>query len=325
MAANIERMALIGQPAWHGLEEVMNEDSTMEEWAVAAALDHAIEKVPVLYKVNADGFLRSSEDKFVLFRTDTGRDLSIVSEQYNVVQPKEILDSFQYLIDKHGFKMETAGSLAGGKKIWAMASTGNTLQVGVMGDIIKQFILLATSYDGSIATTGKHTSQRVVCENTLNICLGNGEPAVKVNHRSVFDKDQMLIDLGLMESEWADFGVMANRMHNAPVSKASTAARWYAELLTERPMTDEEVIEMAGENRVLKQLMTVFREAKGGEPTVWGLVNGVTAFIDHVRGRSADTRLNSSWFGQGASLKQKAWDKAVLTVAANDSAVQVAA
>lgn len=324
MPAMIDKMALIGQPSWHGLEDVMTVDSALEDWQRVAGLTHTIDKTPIMYQTNMG--LRRSDDKFALVRSDTGKDLSVVGADYQVVQPATIIEFFRDLTEMHGFTLETAGSLSGGRKVWALARTGNEFAVGG-ADVIKQYVLLATSYDGSIATTAKHTSVRVVCQNTLNICIRNNEPAVKVYHRSIFDEQQVKMDLGLLEAEWDEFGVWAGRMHNAPLNKMSTAAKWYAELLTEREdLSDKEVLEMGEDNRVLRQLMGVFRQGKGSEPTVWGLVNGVTAFVDHVRGRSVDTRLNTAWFGNGATLKQKAWDKAKVTIAANDGEeVQVAA
>lgn len=323
MASNIEKMALIGQPAWHGLENVMTRESSKDEWKYNAGLMHTVHKVPVMYQMPSDTPFnyRRSTDKFVLVRSDNGKDISVVSDDYHVVQPTEIIDFFDDVAEQHGFTMETAGCLAGGKRIWAMARTGNEVQIGKLGDIIKQYVILATSYDGSVATTAKHTSQRVVCENTFFLCLGNGEPAIKVNHRSVFDAKQVKIDLGLIEDEWNSFGVMANRMHEAAVPNMTTAARWYAELLTESELTDAQVMELVDQNRVLKGLLSTFRKGRGGEATIWGLFNGTTAFIDHVRGRSADTRMNAAWFGNGATLKQKAWDKATKSVEAMDSAV----
>ncbi len=50
--------------------------------------------------------------------------------------------------------------------------------------------------------------------------------------------------------------------------------------------------------------------------TAWGLLNSVTEFIDHRRrSRGDDSRRDSAWFGQGAALKQKAWDEALKLVA----------
>jgi hypothetical protein len=46
--------------------------------------------------------------------------------------------------------------------------------------------------------------------------------------------------------------------------------------------------------------------------TAWGLVNGVTEFVDHEsKARIADRALWASWFGKGAELKTKAYQAAL--------------
>ena len=50
--------------------------------------------------------------------------------------------------------------------------------------------------------------------------------------------------------------------------------------------------------------------------TAWGLLNSVTEYVDHHRrARSDDHRRDAAWFGQGAQLKQRAWDEAMKLVA----------
>jgi phage/plasmid-like protein (TIGR03299 family) len=50
--------------------------------------------------------------------------------------------------------------------------------------------------------------------------------------------------------------------------------------------------------------------------TAWGLVNAVTEYVDHHRrARNTDNRMDSAWFGQGASIKQRALDHALLLAA----------
>ncbi|MNN69104.1 hypothetical protein D3C81_1848630 [compost metagenome] len=74
--------------------------------------------------------------------------------------------------------------------------------------------------------------------------------------------------------------------------------------------------------RAMKKAMALFDgHGKGAElasskGTALGLLNSVTEFIDHERrARSTDHRLESAWFGQGAHLKQRALDQALLMIA----------
>ena len=38
----------------------------------------------------------------------------------------------------------------------------------------------------------------------------------------------------------------------------------------------------------------------------WGMLNAVTQLVDHERGRSDNTRLESAWFGTGSAIKNRA-------------------
>jgi hypothetical protein len=74
---------------------------------------------------------------------------------------------------------------------------------------------------------------------------------------------------------------------------------------------------------IRQELHRLFEEGIGhDEPSIkhssWVAFNAVTEFVDHVRaGRGvndtdhASRRLDSIWFGNGARLKQKAWNLAL--------------
>ena len=53
--------------------------------------------------------------------------------------------------------------------------------------------------------------------------------------------------------------------------------------------------------------------AKG---TAWGLVNGITEYVDtHRKARNQDYRLDSAWFGTGAQIKERAFQHAMALAA----------
>ena len=125
-------------------------------WARQAGLDWQIQESPVRYIASANGTLceiRSYPDSKVLYRSDTKAPLSVVGSRFKVVQPEEILEFYRDLTEVSAFELETAGILKGGRKMWALARTG---QSGVLkgNDQTNAYLLLATAAcDGTKATT----------------------------------------------------------------------------------------------------------------------------------------------------------------------------
>jgi putative phage-type endonuclease len=93
------------------------------------------------------------------------------------------LEFYRDLSEITGFELETAGVLRAGRRFWALARTGKSAALKG-NDVVHNYLLLATSCDGTLATMAIPTSVRVVCNNTLAVALqgaaGNG--AIKVPH-----------------------------------------------------------------------------------------------------------------------------------------------
>lgn len=300
-------------PSWHGLENVIPEYASFETWLDRSGMDFNIERSPVYFRDQFSNPQHMS-DKHVLYRDDKLTPLSIVSADYHIVQPREVLHFFQDLCDKNSLKMDTAGVIKGGVKFWALASTGHAASIGG-NDMVKQYILLASSADASMATVAKHTSLRVVCSNTFHLNVNNKEASIKVNHSKLFNADDVKVNLGLLTKDFNGFIEEASEMHSHTIT-IPEARRWYAEMLSGKTeMTNEEVMDYSS-SRLFGTMMDGYTKGKGAEETVWGLFNGVTHTVDHIRGRSLDNRLDSSMFGTGALLKQKAWNKALEMITA---------
>jgi len=111
-------MAYVGETPWHGLGATLTPGADQETWIREAGLDWVAERSAVhYYDMNLE--LRVDDERRVMFRSDTGAPLSVISKRYQPVQPREVVGFFQDLVSLGGFTLETAGSLRGGKRIWA--------------------------------------------------------------------------------------------------------------------------------------------------------------------------------------------------------------
>lgn len=310
MAHLVENMAYVNAIPWHGLGNQLTENQPLEIWLREAGMDWDILDNPVLYR-SAEG-LQSFVDNKVLYRSDTLAPLSVVSKRYQVVQPREVLEFYRDLVDLGGFQLETAGVLKGGKKLWALARTGQeTVLKG--NDQVKAYLLLATACDGTLATTAQFTSVRVVCNNTLQMATENGSGAIKVPHSTKFDPDKVKQQLGLGVSTWQHFIADMRHLSERPVNPFE-ARRYLVEVLGDPELH----FHQQPNTKVLNHVFELYAGRGMGSnlasanDTAWGLVNAVTQFIDHERrARSPDNRLDSAWFGIGALIKQKALDEAL--------------
>ena len=308
--ASSNDIAYVGETPWHGLGNKLPKNQPIEVWQKSAGMDFEIKQTDVLFNAaNGDGNLlnlRSNPDATVLYRSDNNEALSVVSKRYKVVQPKDVLGFYRDLVSVGGFELETAGILKGGKKLWALARTGQeTLLPGL--DKVKAYLLLATSCDGSLATTAQFTSVRVVCNNTLQMAVGDSKGAVRVPHSTIFDPAAVKQELGLGMTAWEAFIASIKAMSNRPVNKFE-AMSYLVNVLGDPalPLNDQpnqKAIQTvyglySGEGRGSK-----LQSANG---TAWGLLNGITEYVDiHRRARNQDYRLDSAWFGQGAQIKQR--------------------
>jgi phage/plasmid-like protein (TIGR03299 family) len=307
-------IAYAGTVPWHGLGQQLTPGASIDEWTREAGLGYSVLEAPVQYSTPASSELQSWPDRKVLHRSDNGAPLAVVSDGYRVVQPAEIMDFFRELVELGGFQLETAGALSYGRRVWALASVADAAPV-VERDLVKPYLLLGTSYDGTMATVAKFTAIRVVCNNTITAAVGGyGETdlgylksAVRVLHSERFNPEAVRLQLGIVANAWESFLVQSRQLADRPMA-AEAADEFVAELL--KPYHTSKL--PINETRAYKRILALFNggaigsELPGVAGTRWAMLNAVTELVDHERGRSNNTRIESAWFGAGASLKARA-------------------
>ena len=347
MAHQLEQMAYIGETPWHGLGNQLTQNQPIEVWAQQAGMDWRIESSNVSYMAQNErgqSIIMPYEEQRVLYRSDTHAPLSVVSQRYQEVQPMEILNFYKDLTEQSGFELETAGVLKGGKKFWALAKTGQSSALKGK-DVSNGYILLATACDGTLATTAQFTSIRVVCNNTLAIALkGQNSSAgvVKVPHSTKFDAEKIKQQLGISVRAWEEHMYEMKQLSQRKVTQTEAAAyfdavfnntslsiaeqddsiiQFYRNVATPTTATAES-IKAEPNGRAMSKVMTMFNghgrgaELSSAKDTVYGLLCSITEFADHERrAMSQDHRLDSAWFGAGASLKQRGLEQALRMIA----------
>lgn len=328
-------IAYAGERPWHGLGKQLTPDAGIEVWTREAGLDYEVKGTPVLFDLPAetpDGYHHVEEfaGRQVLYRSDTRSPLSVVSSDYKLVQPADIMAFFAELTRHNGFQLEVAGALDGGKKVWGLARVNEGAPV-VGHDVVRPYVLLATSYDGTLSTTAKFTGIRVVCDNTITMAAGghvergtNGGQTerdktdgavvqcVRIPHSKEFKPEEARRDLGIVLDAYDRFLVEARLLAETKVDE-KFVVEFLKALLPKPDEVDGEPVRKVEDGRTFKQLMALWKgelpsatlpEAKG---TAWGLLNTITWHVDHLRGQDR-SRLNSAWFGTGEGMKNKARD-----------------
>lgn len=321
-------IAFRGAVPWHGLGAQIAPDDDVDAIRIKAGLGYEVIKTPVLYGVpinserpgrrGAGTGIATSKNSCVLYRDDTGDDLSVVSDKYKVVQPKEVVDFYRDLTEQFGFQLEVVGALKGGRKVWALANTKNAFQLAG-NDQVKGYLLLATSYDGTMATQARFTSIRVVCNNTLTASVGEGRADVTVPHSATFDADAVKRQLQVGEA-WERFRESAEAMSRRIVGKDETTRILLSTYFGLDKEAAAEVYDTEAGKRKLDKFTERMNKALHDSPgahlaaargTLWGVINAITYDQDHLRpARDQGNRLNASWFGEGEGIKRRAWAEA---------------
>lgn len=292
---------------WHGLGQQLEAGKSIDEWVVAAGFDWTIQQSPALFTNDTDEKIEFPGKK-ILRRSDTQRPLSIVTDSFKVVQPREVLEFFRDLTERHGMELSTAGILGDGKKFWALADIGKEAEI-TAGDKIRGQLLLTSSADGQQSTTAKFVSTRVVCANTLDIALrGNGK-MVRVTHKKEFDAKQVKIDLGLLDKSWEVF--VANLKKLADKKMDTPQLTQFVSTVFYDPNRDP-AEQTWGVEKLVQMIIGKAKDGSGADMhrgTRWGALCGITEALTHRDSSkmSAESRFTEAYMGVDANAKANAY------------------
>lgn len=220
-----DQVVLHKERAWHGLGVVVEEELTPRE-AAFKVFPWTVEEVPMFIRRN--GRQQIVEGWKMNIRSDDASQLGVVSESYKCFQPYDMADFAEALLNEGQVKIETAGSIRGGKRLWFLMK-GEEFHVA-KGDLIYPYILLSNGYDGLTTLRVTPTTVRAVCSNTLHMSIPHfdtgelGQAAIVIRHTT-----------NLMER------VDEAKKALAGYGKALTETKKFIDTLASKEVTSEEV------------------------------------------------------------------------------------
>lgn len=295
---------------WHHLGQEMLPGQSIAEWAKQAGLEWEAVKVPAYAHLEGEKFshlndhIVRAEGKSFIVRSDNGKPLGLVSARYKAVQPAEVLEWFKrYISVDERFQLDVAGSLRGGRVIWATATFKDPIVIA--GDEHIAHLLMSTSYDGTYATINQGSMTRTVCNNTLDVSLNDKRAVVRTRHCSVFHPDAVSKELSVIAQSFEDYKAMGEAMAQVEMSRDQVAAFFDKVLAISE---DDEVSKRKENQRAALDAAYGITLKEGVNPnSTWAVLQAITRYVDHDRISNDAKRRLSSQFGEGAAIKRRAF------------------
>ena len=308
MSHQFESGFFVKQGAWHGLGTVLDHPPSTAQAIVEAGLNWQVIEQPV-YTQFEHGLSPVSTHKS-LVRSSDRQLLGIVSNSYKPLQNHDAFSWFDFLLHDGDVSLESAGSLKNGKRIWVLAKINQSPTDVIKNDPVEPYLLLSNSHDGSTAVWIQFTPIRVVCQNTLSYALSNRQKDLSVgrafrirhqgNLQTKLNQAQNALDFARQQFAIATTEYQA--MASVPLNQEDLDLYLSLVLNTDTPQS----------TRAYPQIVANFEQGRGNKgQTLWDAYNGVTEWLDHQRGSSDTSRLESAWFGNSAKTRVLAHQSAL--------------
>ena len=322
MSHEVETMAYANEVPWHGLGVQVSDNLTPDQMLEAAGLDWKVEKKALV----VDELDHTLTSHFAMVRDSDQKILGICGQEYQPTQNHDVFEFFDKFCKAGDMKMETAGSLHGGKRVWGLAKINGGFMLGGK-DEVEGYILLDNPHIWGRSLQILFTPIRVVCNNTLTAALRNNtnqENTFRMSHDRAFDdqiKQQAAEKVGLAMKALDVFKDKAEFLAQKR-AKDQKVLEFFSKLVnpdlfqTAQEMSEDGTVNRADLGRTVNRLMDIVHTQPGADlktsaGTWWGAFNAVTYYYDHVAGTDQDKRLTSAWFGSAATRKRQALDLAV--------------
>lgn len=363
MPANVETMAYFMESAqdvpWHGLGVPVDHEASPSQMLLASKLNWTVSKRPLFTSkapeaIGSGSMFSSFEDYiqrggsslvvsdyFALVRDSDNKVLGPAGKDYIPVQNIEAFTFFKRFTDAGQMRMETAGSLQGGRQVWVLAKLKKSITLPG-NDVVGSYLLLSSPHIWGKSLVVKFVTIRVVCNNTFTMAMNESSfgKGFRMPHIRAFSDEvaeEARISLGIADELFDGFASVAQKLAKAPLSLPALSryisAILHPELMTmhmgknffkqseakqaelivdpNSPAIDPMQMKQSASDAYVSAIFQRGADLESAKGTVWGAFNGVTYYVDHQAGRSRDNALYASWFGPKGAIKTQAYRRAI--------------
>lgn len=301
--------------------------------------------VPVQLAMRGKMETRDIPGMRALVRSDNGAYLSVASESYKPHQNAELMGVMATVARDNGLTIRRVGTFDGGTRIWAVARGTMSAPVAV-GDTVAMDVVMRSGHEPGFATVLRAAALRLVCSNGAIVSDNKGLVVSLNHHRGLTGDRLHAVRKAIgeytgmfqryVEQVAAFYEVplhkLAQRVFLADVVQPELVDELAKVLRLERRqdmrlgaqvvqriLDQEEARSGAalavnrvltnGGGRLLQGIIGASQVQVGKELSEGTLAHGynaITYYNSHVRGRGAETGLESQLFGDGGRMAQEA-------------------
>jgi phage/plasmid-like protein (TIGR03299 family) len=317
---NRDGVFTVREAAWHGLGHTFADYPTRAEaQAVAHPWEPVAESLFRVRRTPGQGgmgpgkpALEKVEGYVLNTRSDDGGELGIVPTTYVTVTNNEMYDIAETVQGEDSdVKLETGGSLKGGKKVWLLLRLNEPLLVpgDPHGETIAYYAL-QNAHDGSGAFRGQGVNERIVCANTAHIAdveaSAYGTEFVFRHTKNVRERiEEARTALAGWRSGLERWQLECAELIAMKVTPEATDL--FLERFIPMPMANVVTDRVIGN---IEQARAEVREVLGSqtcvgiEKTAYGLVQASIEWTDHVRrAHSQESRFTRSYLERSSIVR----------------------
>ena len=279
----------VREPMWHRKGDV--KDRYPKDWDEArewAGLQWDPVEVPVFVQDSAGAYVPLSNFKGVA-RSDTAEMLTVRTGDFQIIDHAAMGQIMEAILEQPGVKYETAGSVHGGKGVWALAYLDEPITIPGDNSITLPYLAVTNRHDGTGSCAANSTTVKIVCANTFAASELEGErngTIFRFRHTGDWHDriDEARATITGLRKDFNRYAEVAAELLAVRVTPAQKEL-FVTQFVPSPPETliSDRVVGNVEKARAAVRTILASPTEDGIGDTAWGLVQAAGEYLDHYR------------------------------------------